>query len=80
MHPLLCIINLEYPGLTEVKTAVNAYDVSQALDALVEYYRHRLEPDPTSLASSDETLIEVANQALNREFTFYNHTATISNP
>lgn len=77
MHPLLQTIDLEYSGLTQVKAAVNAYDVSQALNALIEYYRNRLEPDPISLIDPDETFTTIADLALRHEFTFYNHQAVI---
>lgn len=80
MHPLLQIMNLDYPGLAQVKVAVDDYDVRRALDALTTYFRQRIEPDPRSLIGPDETLIERADQALQHEFTFYHDSATIPGP
>lgn len=77
MHPLLEMLDLTQPSLTTVKSAVDAYDVRQALDMLVSYYRNRSEPDPTRLVGPDETLIERADEALRHDFTFYRERAVI---
>ncbi len=72
MHPLLNSLNLDYPGLQQVKQAVADRNVSLALAELVRYFRTRTEPDPASLAQANPQAVGLADRALKREFVFYN--------
>lgn len=77
MHPLLLTLNLEFKGLEKVKAAVDAGNVSRALDELVAYYRNREEPDPDILAGPSADAVAHAEKAMRHEFSFYNEPGAV---
>lgn len=70
------MLNLDYPGLENVKTAANAGDLSAAKHECAEYLRHRSKPvwKPDWLAGlgrgkrTDKTDTRAADRAMQREF------------
>lgn len=69
---LFDILNLDYPGLNNVKSALESKDTTAAVSALIEYWRERTEivnPD-VNLISTSVTASEmrIADQALEHRF------------
>jgi hypothetical protein len=77
MHPLLELINLDHPGLEAVREAAEQRKLSEAMNALVDYFRARVEPDPALLVQANANHVEAADRVVRREFTFYNEPGTV---
>lgn len=77
MHPLLESLNLDHPGLKAVREAAEMEDLSAALNAVVDYFRTREEPDPAGLAKPVEGAVPAAEKVLRHEYLFQNVPGTL---
>lgn len=77
MHPVFNALNLDHPGLEKARDALAACNTSQALDAVIAYFRTRREPDPEILAQPDPEAAASVQPALRHEFTFYKESGMV---